>query len=208
MPEVLTDLERRVLDYLVDYLRTNTYQPSIREIGRTFGIKSTKTVSELLQSLADKGWVERDPSRSRGVKLLGIELHTKSISVPLQHTMRSGAPEDLDTLELDRRIASRGTFLVVMPDEALTQSGIQRGDMLLVEPADVALLDEGDIVLAAAGDMQMVRRFEPSPVPRLHTDDRNDTPLVIGTNGTKIVGRVISVVRRLRAPLAVTAPAT
>jgi SOS-response transcriptional repressor LexA len=80
MPNQLNELERRVLDYLVEYLRTNTYQPSIREIGREFSIKSTKTVSELLQSLADKGWIERDPSRSRGVRLLGVEMRERTVS--------------------------------------------------------------------------------------------------------------------------------
>jgi repressor LexA len=83
MPKPLNDLERRVLDYVVEYLRNNTYQPSIREIGREFSIKSTKTVSELLQSLAVKGWIERDPSRSRGVRLLGVEMRARTVSVPL-----------------------------------------------------------------------------------------------------------------------------
>src|SRR5687767_2194346 len=82
MPKPLTSLERRILDYLVEYLRKNTYQPSIREIGKRFGIKSTKTVSEYLQALADKGWVERDPSRSRGVRLIGVEVNTETVSVP------------------------------------------------------------------------------------------------------------------------------
>ena len=47
MPEPLTKIERRILNYLVDYLKENTYQPSIREIGKRFGIKSTKTVSDV-----------------------------------------------------------------------------------------------------------------------------------------------------------------
>jgi repressor LexA len=74
MPKPLTSLERRILDFIVEYLRRNTYQPSIREIGSRFGIKSTKTVSEYLQSLADKGWIERDSSRSRGVRVIGLWL--------------------------------------------------------------------------------------------------------------------------------------
>ena len=71
MAESLTTLERRIYHYLIDFLAENTYQPSIREIGKRFRIKSTKTVSDLLQSLADKGFIERDPSRSRGVRLVG-----------------------------------------------------------------------------------------------------------------------------------------
>ena len=73
MPDPLTHIERKVYNYLLDFLSQNTYQPSVREIGRRFKIKSTKTVSELLQSLAKKGYIERDPSRSRGVRLLGYQ---------------------------------------------------------------------------------------------------------------------------------------
>jgi SOS-response transcriptional repressor LexA len=74
MQESSPKMERRILDYLVDYLKRNTYQPSIREIGKRFGIKSTKTVSEHLQALADKGYIEREASRSRGVRILGLNL--------------------------------------------------------------------------------------------------------------------------------------
>src|SRR5210317_1850664 len=82
MPPNLTEIERKILDYMVEYLRSNTYQPSIREIGERFGIKSTKTVSEHLQALADKEFLERDPSRSRGVKILGMDLNATAVSVP------------------------------------------------------------------------------------------------------------------------------
>ena len=64
----LTDLERGILDFLGDYLRRHTYQPSIREIGAEFDIPSTKTVSEHLRTLEDKGWIRREGARSRGVR--------------------------------------------------------------------------------------------------------------------------------------------
>jgi len=68
MPDQLSTIERRVYHYLLDFLSEHTYQPSIREIGKRFRIKSTKTVSDILQSLADKGFIQRDPARSRGVR--------------------------------------------------------------------------------------------------------------------------------------------
>jgi repressor LexA len=74
MPEELSKIERRILDFVVDYLRKNTYQPSIREIAGRFGIKSTKTVSEYLRSMDEKGYIQRDESRSRGIRILGLNL--------------------------------------------------------------------------------------------------------------------------------------
>ena len=97
MPEPLTKIERRIYNYLVDYLKENTYQPSIREIGKRFGIKSTKTVSEHLQSLADKGHIERDASRSRGVRIVGMNLYPQVLSVP-QYGKMAQWVESLDRI--------------------------------------------------------------------------------------------------------------
>src|SRR5512132_2488885 len=72
MSEPLTQIERRVYHYMIDFLAENTYQPSVREIARKFSIKSTKTVSDLLHALEGKGYIKRDESRSRGVRLLGF----------------------------------------------------------------------------------------------------------------------------------------
>ena len=116
MSASLTDIERKILDYMVQYLRSNTYQPSIREIGERFGIKSTKTVSEHLQALADKGFLERDPSRSRGVRILDVDLSADVVPVPFYRDMPKEriARDGAETyLSLDRRLGGgRGSFFV------------------------------------------------------------------------------------------------
>lgn len=187
MPKPLTSLERRILDYLIEYLRKNTYQPSIREIGKRFGIKSTKTVSEYLQSLANKGWVERDPSRSRGVRLIGVDMNTETVKVPrVTSAQRNG--EEGESFEVDRRLAGgNGTFCVAMKGDELVEDGIRDGDLLLVEPADTGELEEGDLVcyMRTGGDPN-VRRYGRA------TNDRMGEYVP--------AGRVVSVVRRLRRP--------
>src|SRR3954465_4838544 len=92
MSEPLSPIERKVYHYLIDFLAENTYQPSIREIGRKFRIKSTKTVSDLLKSLASKGYIERDPSRSRGVRLLGFSGSGTVQPVPYYGKIHAGTP--------------------------------------------------------------------------------------------------------------------
>src|ERR1700683_5641297 len=92
MAEALTPIERRVYHFLLDFLAENTYQPSIREIDKRFRIKSTKTVSDILQALAEKGYIERDPSRSRGVKLLGFAAAPLTQPVPVYTKIAAGEP--------------------------------------------------------------------------------------------------------------------
>ena len=156
MSASLTDIERKILDYMVQYLRSNTYQPSIREIGERFGIKSTKTVSEHLQALANKGFLERDPSRSRGVRILDVDLSTDSVPVPFYRDMPKEriARDGAETyLSLDRRLGGgRGSFFVRAKDDELDLLGVLDGDYLLIEPVEIDSLGEGDVVVARRGD--------------------------------------------------------
>lgn len=197
MPKALTELEQRVLDYLFEYLRSNTYQPSVREIGAEFSIKSTKTVSELLQSLADKGWVERDPSRSRGVRLLGFETSGEAVSVPFS--------DGAETLLLDRRlVGGTGRFIFRMDGDHLRGDGITAGDLLLIEPIDAANVALGDLVLVAVADHATVRRCAPEAdnlVLDPITDEKVSITLTPRQAASVVRGRVSGVIRRVR-PLA------
>ncbi|HEX5725107.1 MAG TPA: transcriptional repressor LexA [Longimicrobiaceae bacterium] len=165
MPEPLSKIERRILNYLVDYLKENTYQPSIREIGKRFGIKSTKTVSEHLQSLADKGYIERDASRSRGVKIVGMNLSPQVISLPLYGKIAAGVPvllrEDVRLeLNVDRQLAhSADSFFLEVKGDSMTGMGILDGDLVLVEPAEVDDVRNGEIVAARLDGEATVKRY-------------------------------------------------
>src|SRR5690349_19311440 len=161
MAEQLTQTERRVYEYLIDFLAEHTYQPSIREIGREFRIKSTKTVSDILQSLARKGLIERDPSRSRGVRLVGYTGVGGTTALPYYAAVRAGEPAVDPSIRsghlvIDRRLASsERCFLVRASDDALRARGILAGDYVVVDPT--AIPDEGALVAARAGGDVLVR---------------------------------------------------
>src|SRR5919205_3837185 len=130
MPEQLTPTERKVYNYLLDFLAENTYQPSVRDIGKRFKIKSTKTVSELLQSLANKGYIERDPSRSRGVRLLGFEVSRRTQPVPFYGQVAAGEPalipdNRVGFITMDRRfVPSENAFFVKAMGDSMVGRGI------------------------------------------------------------------------------------
>lgn len=218
--EPLSDIERDVYDYLVSYLRENTYQPSVREIGGRFGIKSTKTVAAHLQSLADKGWVERDPSRSRGVKLLASTLFPDTVEVrSFRSIAEEGDPfsDDLcdGSFQLDRSFTGcDDAFLFPMGGDSLRGDGILAGDTLLVAPASEPDVRPGDLVLARVERRGVVRRFSapgdgsarraPLPEGNGATGGHALGPADGGGPGGgwsgQIIGRVVGVYRRVVEP--------
>jgi repressor LexA len=204
MPEPLTKIERRILNYLVDYLKENTYQPSIREIGKRFGIKSTKTVSEHLQALADKGHIERDASRSRGVRIVGMNLYPTVLSAPLYGKIAAGEPALLrehvrDVFELDRRLApSADSFLLEVKGDSMTGAGIEDGDLVVVEPADTDDVRNGEIVAARIdGEAAIKRYFARDGKVVLEPANPAYDPIVVGEHEDfSVLGRVSGLFRR------------
>jgi len=161
MAEPLTQLERRVYHYMIDFLAENTYQPSIREIAKKFRIKSTKTVSDLLHALASKGYIERDESRSRGVRLLGYAAVGATQPVPYYGKIAAGEPALLPEhrsgyVTLDRRfLPSDDVFLLKVKGDSMTGRSICDGDYVLVTPSGRA--KDGDIVAARLGNEATVK---------------------------------------------------
>src|SRR3712207_6212119 len=156
MPEQLTPLERRVYQYMIDFLAENTYQPSIREIAKKFRIKSTKTVSDLLHSLTAKGYIERDPSRSRGVRIIGYGGPTVAQPVPFYGRIHAGEPALLPehragNISFDRRfVPGDDAFVLRITGDSMKDRGILNGDFVMVSPSTPA--QEGDVIAARLGD--------------------------------------------------------
>lgn len=155
MTEPLSQLERRVYHYMIDFLAENTYQPSIREIAKRFRIKSTKTVSDLLHSLESKGYIQRDESRSRGVRLLGFAASGHTQPVPYYGKIHAGEPSLLPEhrkyfITIDRRfVPSEDVFFLKVAGDSMIGRGLLDGDFVMISPS--ARAKDGDMVAVRLG---------------------------------------------------------
>ncbi|MEN8374085.1 MAG: transcriptional repressor LexA [Gemmatimonadota bacterium] len=200
--EPLTALERDIYRYLVEYVREHTYQPSVREIGRRFEIGSTKTVAAHLCALAGKGWVERDPSRSRGIRLVGSSVFPDCIEVQsFRGVATEGEPfcEDLcdGSYHLDRSLAGCDeAFLFPMADDSMSEDGILDGDTLVVAPATERDVSAGELILARIDGDSVVRRVPEDP--RGGSAGNGSTPSWLSPEHrpARILGRVVGVYRQ------------
>lgn len=197
MTKPLTPIERRVYHFLLDFLSENTYQPSVREIGRRFRIKSTKTVSDLLQSLAAKGYIERDPSRSRGVRLVGYNALAGTQPVPYYGKIHAGEPALLPEhraghITMDRRfVPSDQTFFFKIQGESMIGRGINDGDFVMVDPSRRA--EEGAVIAARLGGEATVKTLtRRDGVTVLVPANSNECEIVVGDDDDFAVLGVVS----------------
>jgi repressor LexA len=67
----LTPRQRKVLEVIRDWVERFGYPPSVREIGDAVGLTSTSSVHHQLRTLERKGFLRRDPHRTRAVDVRG-----------------------------------------------------------------------------------------------------------------------------------------
>ena len=66
----LSDKQRRMVEFIGEYIRKHPYPPSVREILEGGEISSTSVVAYNLNSLERQGYIEREKDISRGIRLL------------------------------------------------------------------------------------------------------------------------------------------
>ena len=112
----LTPRQREIFDYISQMIKKAGIPPTIREIGKKFGISSTNGVRGILSSLVKKGYIKRKPLVSRGIELVkevksSLIPDDSSVSVPVLGRIAAGLPvlavENIEgSITLDRGCAA------------------------------------------------------------------------------------------------------
>ena len=76
----LSDRQRRILGFIMDFTEVHDYPPTIREIGEQVGITSTSVVNYNLAKLEDMNLLTRQREVSRGLSLNRAKLADMGIT--------------------------------------------------------------------------------------------------------------------------------
>lgn len=200
MSRELTNRQREILEFIKRTVVESGYQPSIREIGRHFGIRSTRGVVDHLEALERKGYISRHPDRNRSISLdpkAGL-FDGEAVSVPVLGTVTAGQPILADEnligrILIDReRLPSSDAFFLRVKGESMIDAHIMDGDLALVKPQSGAY--PGDIVVALLGDEATVKRYYPED-GRVRLKPENDSldPIIVYPDRQDF--RILGVVR-------------
>lgn len=211
----LTARQREILDYITASISDRGYPPTIREIGREMGIRSTNGVNDHLKALERKGYLRRDDLKSRAmrpVKLPGSPGPAANsddvdiIEIPLLGRVAAGEPilaveQAEDSVKVDRVLLGghREVFALRIVGESMIEDGIHDGDYVFVKKTPTA--NKGDIVIALIDEEATCKRYYPEG-ERIRFQPANSEmqPIYVHKKDfreTMIIGRVVGVYRRM-----------
>ncbi|AGA69302.1 SOS-response transcriptional repressor, LexA [Desulfitobacterium dichloroeliminans LMG P-21439] len=198
------DLSQRqtdILEFIKRVIREKGYPPSVREIGDAVGLMSSSTVHGHLQTLEEKGYIRRDPTKPRAIEILGSDADEKrTVFVPIIGRVTAGQPilaeeniEDTFPLPVDL-VNSDTVFMLRVKGESMIDAGIMDGDLILVRQQQVAR--NGEIVVAMIGEEATVKRFyKEKTLIRLQPENQYMEPIY--SQDVVVLGKVIGVFRLL-----------
>ena len=88
---MLTSQEQKTLQFIRNYLAQYGYAPRFKEIGMAIGVSSHGTIHRYVQSLEDKGYIDRVKGNSRGMSLVDLPLVSPP-TIPLAGKIAAGFP--------------------------------------------------------------------------------------------------------------------
>ena len=198
-----------MLDCIEDCVREKGYGPTVREVCQALGLSSPSTVHVHLKALEEKGFIKRDPLKSRSIALtyplddegaVASSGFSPLVNVPLVGSVAAGTPilaeENItDTISLPTAIVGdSASFMLSVRGDSMVEAGINDGDYVVVREQPVA--DNGDIVVAIIDDGATVKRFfkEQGHI-RLQPENASMDPIIV--SDCSLAGKVVAVLRRL-----------
>jgi repressor LexA len=209
----LSERQHKILSFVRTFTLDNGYPPTIREIGRAVNITSTSVVNYNLDALQRAGYIHRDRTVSRGIRLVeGLEELTGAIGlikVPLLGRIAAGSPiqtfedsydSDVDTIELTRELVPEDDKIYALKVQGMSMIDalINDGDIVVMRHTETA--NNGDMVAAWLTDREettLKRFYHEGDRIRLQPENQTMDPIYVDHDKVRIQGRVVAVVRQL-----------
>jgi len=196
--------QTRILEFIKEEIRKKGYPPAVREIGEAVGLLSSSTVHGHLQTLEDKGYIRRDPTKPRAIEILDSSSDLldskKVVHVPIIGRVTAGQPilavENMEgTFPLPADMVTHdNVFMLRVQGESMIEAGILNGDLIIVRQQNEAR--NGEIVVALIGEEATVKRFfKERTLIRLQPENSSMEPIY--SQDVSILGKVIGVYRTL-----------
>ena len=191
----------KVMDYIRKFSEENGYTPSVREIGKECGIKSTATVHSYIEKLQNRGYLNKTDNKKRAVTIG----KSTGVNIPLLGTVTAGQPifayenyEDYYTFPVGE-FKGEELFMLRVQGTSMIDVGIMDGDKIIVRRQRTA--ENGEIVVAMVNEEESAtvkRLFRRGGKVILHPENEALSDMIFEPNEVSILGKVVGLMRNYR----------
>lgn len=217
----LSERQQNILRFMDKYLNKNGFPPTIREIGSATGIDSTSVVNYNLNKLVQAGFLEREESKSRGLRLVrdipngyGSAVKTATNVIMIPHVGRIVAsepvnvpddqyPDDENPVEVPEALLGGAdpseVFALTVKGDSMIDAMIQDGDTVLLRKTATARNGEMVAVwLTDRSETTLKRFYSEGQKVRLQPAHPMMDPIYVEARYCQVQGKVLSVLRQVR----------
>lgn len=194
----LTRRQSRILEFVHERLQSGGTGPTVREIAERFDIQSPNGVTGHLRALERKGYISRDPHKSRSITL-SPQWTEQFRGLPLAGRVHAGtmheAVEDSERVDFGSMFKKRGTYVLRVDGESMIDAHIADGDYVVIQPNKAAAAGDIAVVQSEDGQATLKYWFPEKNRIRLQPANRRMKPLYV--KRVRVLGVVVGVIRRL-----------
>ena len=195
----LKDRQLLIYEFLKDFTSQKGYPPTVREICKAVGLKSTSSVHGHLKQLEKEGLIKRDPTKPRALEIVDSVIKKEMINVPIIGKVTAGLPilaneniEDSFPLPLDYVKHNNDLFMLKVSGSSMIKAGILDGDLAIIEKTQTA--SNGDKIVALIENEATLKTFyrENNHI-RLQPENDEMEPIIV--DNCSILGKLIGIYR-------------
>lgn len=205
----ISEKQKKIFDFITDYISDSGYPPTVREIASAIGLSSSATVHAHLSKLEKAGYIKRGKGSSRSIeiirdqyknRLIGEETNNNIVLLPVVGNVAAGKPimaeeniEEYFPVTNDFVNDFNDVFMLKVKGDSMINAGILDRDYIIVRKQNIA--KNGEIVVALIEDEATVKRFlKTDKVIKLIPENDYMKPIIL--KEVNIVGKVIGVLRK------------
>lgn len=207
--KALSSRQKRIINFIQEFLLDKGYPPSIRDIANGCEVSSTSVVAYNLDRLEEAGYIRRHSDISRGIELLNSQQYSKKVVyIPIVGRIAAGEPIPVPASDSWNIPSSEGievageltkgkeVYALRVKGDSMVDALIKDGDIVLMDY--VNSVEEGEMAavwLKREQEVTLKKIFtEPNRI-RLEPANTQMKPIYTSPDNVEIQGRVVVVIR-------------
>lgn len=197
----LTNKQKKVLDFISDFISDRTESPTVEEIRSGLGFSSSRSISQYLDALVQKGFISKSRS-PRSITLVNYyeNIENETVMLPLYGLASCGTPEFYadnnieEYVSVDKQLIGaekKNHYLVRASGTSMNKADIPDSSLVLVKKKDN--YQEGEKVVVVVDDKAAIKKMYKGDSAMLFapaSSDEKHKPIMV-RDGYNIAGSVI-----------------